>query len=47
MAEWKCPQEWSQWMDWLAAELHGRCRWRLPILLIGILFAQGHRSVNS
>jgi len=47
MAEWKCPQEWSQWMDWLAAGLHGRCRWRLPILVIGMLFAQGRRTVSS
>ena len=47
MAEWQCPQEWSQWMDWLAAGLHGRCRWRLPILLMGILFAQGRRTVSS
>jgi len=47
MAEWKSPQEWSQWMDWLAAGLHGRCRWRLPILLSGMLFAQGRRTVSS
>jgi hypothetical protein len=47
MAEWKCPQEWSQWMDWLAAGLHGRCRGRLPILVMGILFAQGRRTVSS
>ena len=43
MATWKCPQEWSEWMNWLAAGLHGRCRWRLPILLLGILFARGRR----
>jgi len=47
MGEWQCPQEWSQWMDWLAAGLHGRCRWRLPILMLGILFAQGRRTVSS
>jgi hypothetical protein len=47
MAEWECPQEWSEWIDWLAAGVHGRCRWRLPILLIGILFAQGRRTVSS
>ena len=34
-------------MDWLAAGLHGRCRWRLPILITGILFAQGRRTVSS
>jgi hypothetical protein len=45
--EWQCPQEWSDWSAWLAAGLHGRCRWRLPILLLGILFAQGRRTVSS
>ena len=34
-------------MDWLAAGLHGRCRWRLPVLLLGILFARGRRTVAS
>ena len=47
MAQWQCPQEWSEWVDWLAAGLHGRCRWRLAILLMGILFAQGRRTVTS
>lgn len=47
MAAAKCPQEWSQWAGWLAAGLHGRCRWRLPILLSGILFAHGRRTVAS
>ena len=44
---WKTPQEWSEWVDWLSAGLHGRCRWRLPLLLLGILFAQGRRTVSS
>ena len=47
MATWKCPQEWSEWVDWLGAGLHGRCRWRLPVLLLGILFAKGRRTVTS
>ena len=47
MAEYRCPQEWSEWVQWLAAGLHGRCRWRLPILLTGILFALGRRTVAS
>jgi hypothetical protein len=45
--EWQCPQEWSDWSAWLAAGLHGRCRWRLPVLLLGILFAQGRRTISS
>ena len=47
MATWKCPQEWSEWMNWLAAGLHGRCRWRLPVLLLGILFARQPQTVAS
>jgi len=40
---WQCPNEWSEWSDWLAAGLHARNRWRLPVLLAGMLFAQGCR----
>lgn len=47
MASWQCPKEWSQWSLWLAAGLHGRCRWRLPLLLMGLLFAGGRRTVSS
>jgi DDE superfamily endonuclease len=47
MAIKRCPQEWSEWVTWLAAGLHGRCRWRLPVLLLGILFARGRRTVSS
>ena len=32
---------------WLAAGLRGRCRWRLPVLLLGILFAKGRRTAAS
>ncbi len=38
---WKCPSQWSEWSDWLAAGLHARSRWRLPVLLVGMLFASG------
>ena len=44
---WQCPSEWSEWSDWLAAGLHARNRWRLPVLLMGILFASGRRTVSS
>jgi len=47
MATERCPQEWWEWATWLATGLHGRCRWRLPLLLSGILFAQGRRTVAS
>lgn len=44
---WQCPSEWSEWSEWLAAGLHARNRWRLPVLLTGILFAVGLRTVTS
>ncbi len=44
---WKCPDRWSEWSEWLAAGLHARNHWRLPVLLVGILFATGRRTVTS
>ncbi len=44
---WESPQQWSDWSEWLAAGLHARNRWRLPVLLTGILFAGGHRTVTT
>jgi hypothetical protein len=46
-ANWQCPSEWAEWSEWLAAGLHARNRWRLPVLLVGILFAHGRRTVTS
>ena len=46
-ANWRCPHKWSEWSDWLAAGLHARNRWRLPVLLVGILFARGRRTVTT
>jgi len=44
---WRCPDQWSEWSEWLSADLHARNRWRLPVLLVGILFASGRRTVTS
>lgn len=33
MAFYHAPQEWNHTVEWLAAPLHGRLRWRLPALL--------------
>jgi DDE superfamily endonuclease len=44
---WSCPEDWSQWSEWLSAGLHARNRWRLPVLLTGILFASGRRTVTT
>lgn len=47
MACYQAPQEWQDWSDWLAAGLHGRSRWRLPVLMLGALFACGRRVVAA
>ena len=47
MAEYQCPDDWKQWSQWLSAGLHARNRWRLPVLLLGILFATGRRTVST
>ncbi len=44
---WQCPEQWSEWSAWLAAGLHARSRWRLPVLLVGMLFAGGRRTVTT
>jgi hypothetical protein len=44
---WQSPEDWSDWSEWLAAGLHARNRWRLPVLLVGILFAHGRRTVTT
>jgi len=44
---WRCPDDWKDWSEWLAAGLHARNRWRLPVLLSGILFARGRRTVTT
>lgn len=46
-ASFQGPKEWDEWTSWLKAGLHGRNRWRLPILLTGVLFAQGRRTVST
>jgi hypothetical protein len=44
---WQCPEDWAEWSRRLAAGLHARNRWRLPVLLAGILFAHGRRTVTT
>jgi len=41
------PQDWQQWVEWLAAGLHGRNRWRLSLIFLGIVFARGRRTVTT
>ena len=47
ICRWQCPEDWCEWSQWLAAGLHARNRWRLPLLLMGILFAHGRRTVTT
>ncbi len=47
MASYHAPAEWKDWLEWLSAGLHGRCRWRLPVLMMGMLYAGGRRVVAS
>jgi hypothetical protein len=44
---WESPKDWSEWGESLAAGLHARHRWRLPVLLGGMLFARGRRTVTT
>ena len=44
---WECPNQWTEWSEWLSAGLHARNRWRLPVLLSGILLASGRRTVTT
>src|SRR3990172_1712586 len=47
MACYHATANWEDWSEWLAAGLHGRARWRLAPLLMGVLFAGGRRVVAS
>lgn len=47
MVRYQPPTDWQQWVDWLAAGLHGRSRWRLSLILLGIVFARGRRTVTT
>ena len=47
MASYRAPAEWQEWSEWMAAGLHGRSRWRLSVLMMGMLFANGRRVVTS
>ena len=47
MASYQAPREWEQWTRWLEAGLHGRNRWRLSLVMMGVLFAGGRRVVAA
>jgi hypothetical protein len=45
--QYQSPDDWREWNDYLAAGLDARVRWMMPILLSGILFGRGRRTVTS
>ena len=47
ICRWECPAQWSEWSEWLSAGLHARNRWRLPVLMTGMLLASGRRTVTT
>lgn len=47
MVNYRTPEDWDQWVDQLAETLHARNRWRLSLLIMGIVFATGRRTVTS
>ena len=47
MVRYQPPKDWQQWVEWLAAGLHGRSRWRLSLILLGMVFARGRRTVTA
>lgn len=41
------PGNWKKWVEKLSEQLHGRSRWRLAVVLMGIIWAQGRKTVTS
>lgn len=46
-SETSAPEDWQEWVAWLTPALNSRTRWRLPVVLLGLLFARGRRTVTS
>ncbi len=47
MVHYSPPEDWQQWVEWLAAGLHGRNRWRLSLLVMGLVFGRGRRTATA
>ncbi len=47
MARWQFPTELVAWITQLSLALHARVAWRLLPLFVGVLFANGRRTVTS
>lgn len=46
-SERSAPEDWQEWVAWLQPALHSRTKWRLPVVVLGLLFARGRRTVTS
>ncbi len=46
MFTFKLIDPWAAWVAALAAPLHGRLAWRLPTIVLGILLANGRRTIT-
>ena len=45
--EWILPNSWQATTTALADVLHRRSAWRLHLIMIGILFAKGRKTITS
>jgi hypothetical protein len=45
--EWIFPDNWQIWVVILCSVLHQRSAWRLSIIITGIIFAKGRKTVTS
>jgi len=43
----RTPEDWSEWVEWLQTGLQSQTRWRLPLVLIGMVLARGRRTVTT
>ena len=46
-SETSAPEDWQEWVAWLKPAMHSRTQWRLPLVLLGMLFGRGRRTVTS
>ena len=46
-AQWTLPADVTSWVERLAGILHQAVAWRLPPLLVGLLFARGRKTIAS
>jgi len=45
--KWIFPNDWQIWVVALCTVLHQRSAWRLSVIIIGIIFAKGRKTITS